>query len=184
MNCLNSVILNVKAGLGKIFLLSVCLLHFPCFGYAQNRESADSLVRLVEAVSAHLLEVDGVSYRKIIGPATFLHNNTYLKCDTAMWNVQTNIIDAIGNIEILQEDTRLTSDRIEYVVAEDLAKFRGGLVELMDREGNVLNTNYLNYNTRDSIATFFNGASMRGKDGNIIESDNGIYNSTAKMFSF
>ena len=130
------------------------------------------------------MEENGVSYRKVIGPATFLHNNTYLKCDTALWNVNTNIIDAVGNVEILQENTRLTSDRIEYVVAEDLAKFRGSLVELMDRDGNVLNTNYLNYNTRDSIATFFNGAAMRGKDGNIIESDNGVYNSAEKRFSF
>ncbi|MBQ5827361.1 MAG: hypothetical protein IIW47_01030, partial [Bacteroidales bacterium] len=176
--------MNVKAGLSKIFILVLGLLHFSFFGYAQKRESADSLVRLVEAVSAHLMEENGVSYRKVIGPATFLHNNTYLKCDTALWNVNTNIIDAVGNVEILQENTRLTSDRIEYVVAEDLAKFRGSLVELMDRDGNVLNTNYLNYNTRDSIATFFNGAAMRGKDGNIIESDNGVYNSAEKRFSF
>ena len=180
----NNAILNVKAGLSKTFIILIGLLHFSFLGYAQNRESADSLVRLVEAVSAHLIEEDGVSYRKVIGPATFLHNNTYLKCDTALWNVNTNIIDAIGNVEILQENTRLTSDRIEYVVVEDLAKFRGSLVELMDRDGNVLNTNYLNYNTRDSIATFFNGASMRGKDGNIIESVNGTYNSAEKRFSF
>ncbi len=184
MSFSNSVILNVKAGLSRTFLIIIGLLHFSFLGFAQNRESADSLVRLVEAVSAHLIEEDGNSFRKVIGPATFLHNNTYLKCDTALWNVNTNIIDAIGHIEILQENTRLTSDRIEYVVAEDLAKFRGSLVELMDRDGNVLNTNYLNYNTRDSIATFFNGASMRGKDGNIIESVNGTYNSAEKRFSF
>ena len=184
MNSLNNVTLNVKAGLSKTFIIIVGLLHFSFLGFTQNMESADSLVRLVEAVSAHLIEEDGVSYRKIIGPATFLHNNTYLKCDTALWNVNTNIIDAIGHIEILQENTRLTSDRIEYVIAEDLAKFRGSLVELMDRDGNVLNTNYLNYNTKDSIATFFNGAAMRGKDGNIIESVNGDYNSAEKRFSF
>lgn len=184
MSFSNSVILNVKAGLSRTFLIIIGLLHFSFLGFAQNRESADSLVRLVEAVSAHLIEEDGNSFRKVIGPATFLHNNTYLKCDTALWNVNTNIIDAMGHVEILQENTRLTSDRIEYVVAEDLAKFRGSLVELMDRDGNVLNTNYLNYNTRDSIATFFNGAAMRGKDGNIIESVNGTYNSAEKRFSF
>ena len=180
----NNAILNVKAGLSRFIFIITLILHFSVLSYAQNKESADSLVRLVEAVSAHLIEEDGVSYRKIIGPATFLHNNTYLKCDTALWNVNTNIIDAIGNVEILQENTSLTSDRIEYVIAEDLAKFRGSLVELMDRDGNVLNTNYLNYNTKDSVATFFSGASMRGKDGNIIESVNGTYDSKAKRFSF
>lgn len=153
-------------------------------GFAQNSASADSLVRLVEARSAHLIEVDGTSYRKIVGPATFLHNNTYLKCDTALWNVNTNIIDALGNVEILQENTRLTSDRIEYVADENLAKFRGSLVQLSDRDGNILNTNFLNYNTKDSIATFFNGAAMRNNDGSLIESIQGNYFSKEKLFVF
>ena len=174
----------MKAGLSRFIIIVITLLHFQIAGYAQNSASADSLVRLVEARSAHLIEVDGTSYRKIVGPATFLHNNTYLKCDTALWNVNTNIIDALGNVEILQENTRLTSDRIEYVADENLAKFRGSLVQLSDRDGNILNTNFLNYNTKDSIATFFNGAAMRNNDGSLIESIQGNYFSKEKLFVF
>ncbi len=159
-------------------------MHFQCPGFAQNAGGADSLVRLVEAQSAHLIEVNGVSLRKVIGPATFLHNNTYLKCDTALWNVNTNIIDAIGNVEILQENTSLTSDRIEYVASDNLAKFRGALVQLFDREGNILNTNYLDYNTKDSIATFYSGASLRSSDNKVIESINGMYYSKENLFTF
>ena len=142
------------------------------------------MVRLVEAASAHLIDVDGVQYRKIVGPATFLHNNTYLKCDTALWNVNTNIIDAIGRVEIFQESTCLKSDRLEYDANESLAKFRGNLVELYDKEGNILNTNFLNYNTKDSIATFFNGAALHNADGNLIESVEGMYFSKEKLFTF
>ncbi len=159
-------------------------MHFQLPGVAQGAGGADSLVRLVEAESAHLIEVDGVALRKVIGPATFLHNNTYLKCDTALWNVNTNIIDAIGNVEILQENTSLTSDRIEYVANDNLAKFRGALVQLFDREGNVLKTNYLDYNTKDSIATFFNGASLKSSDNKVIESINGMYYSKENLFTF
>lgn len=184
MTCSNNAILNVKAGLSKTIFILLFLLHFSVLGHSQNKESADSLVRLVEAVSAHLMEVDSVSYRKIIGPATFLHNNTYLKCDTALWNVSTNIIDAVGNVEIIQENTMLTSDSLKYDIPASLAMFRGSLVELYDKEGNILNTNYLNYNTRDSVATFYFGASMKSNDGKIIESDNGTYSSADKMFSF
>ena len=142
------------------------------------------MVRLVEATSAHLIDRDGVQYRKIVGPATFLHNNTYLKCDTALWNVNTNIIDAIGKVEIFQESTCLKSDRLEYDANESLAKFRGHLVELYDKEGNILNTNFLNYNTKDSIATFFNGAALHNVDGNLIESAEGMYFSKEKLFTF
>ncbi len=159
-------------------------MHFQFQGVAQGAGGADSLVRLVEAESAHLIEVNGVAMRKVIGPATFLHNNTYLKCDTALWNVNTNIIDAVGNVEIIQENTSLTSDRIEYVANDNLAKFRGALVQLFDREGNVLKTNYLDYNTEDSIATFFNGASLKSSDNKVIESINGMYYSKENLFTF
>ncbi len=159
-------------------------MHFQARANAQVSGGADSLVRLVEAVSAHLIEIDSVSYRKVVGPATFLHNNAYLKCDTALWNVNTNIIDAIGNVQILQENTTLTSDRIEYVANENLAKFRGSLVQLYDNQGNVLNTNFLNYNTKDSIATFFGGASLKDGEGKLIESINGMYYSAQKLFTF
>ncbi len=39
----------------------------------------------------------------MVGPAKFLHNNTYLLCDTALWNVTTNIIDAVGHVRIIQD---------------------------------------------------------------------------------
>ena len=159
-------------------------MHFQFLGSAQVTGGADSLVRLVQAESAHLIEVDGVALRKVVGPATFLHNNTYLKCDTALWNVNTNIIDAIGNVEILQENTSLTSDKIQYVADDNLAKFRGGLVQLFDKEGNILKTNYLDYNTKDSIATFFNGASLKSSDNKVIESINGMYYSKENLFTF
>ena len=180
----NNATLNVKAGSSKILLIIIGLMHFSVSGFSQNKESADSLVRLVEAVSAHLVEEDGVSYRKVIGPATFLHNNTYLKCDTAIWNVNENMINAFGNVEVIQQNTILTSDSIKYDIPANLAMFRGALVELYDKEGNILNTNFLNYNTRDSIATFYFGASMKSNDGKIMESDNGTYTAAEKKFSF
>lgn len=184
MTSSNNAILNVKAGLNRSIFILLCFMHFSVLGHTQNKESADSLIRLVEAVSAHLMEIDSVSYRKVIGPATFLHNNTYLKCDTALWNVNANIIDAVGNVEIIQENTMLTSDSLKYDIPANLAMFRGSLVELCDKEGNILNTNYLNYNTRDSIATFYFGASMKSNDGKIMESDNGTYTAAEKKFTF
>lgn len=184
MICSSNATLSVRVGLNRFIAILITIMHFSLVGFAQNKESADSLVRLVEAKSAHLIEIDSVSYRKIVGPATFLHNDTYLKCDTALWNVSTNIINALGNVQIIQENTFLTSDEIEYIVPENLAKFRGHLVQLFDKEGNILNTNYLDYNTKDSIATFERGGALRNNDGNVIESINGIYDSKAKLFTF
>lgn len=167
-------------------LAYICsLLLFSLAVSAQEKEPADSLIRLLHAEgSAELLEIDGQSYRKVVGPARFLHNNTYLLCDTALWNVDTKVIDAIGNVSIIQEGTVLESDKMVYLIDYDLAQFRGSLVELRDSDHNTLRTNHLDYNTKDSVAVFRQGGAMRDKDGQIIESTDGTYDSKIRKFTF
>ena len=163
----------------SVFLLTIIRLN------AQEKSSqVDSLVRLLSAQSMELIEKDGVDYRKVTGPARFLHNDTYLICDTALWNVNTNEIFAISNVKILQDQTVLTGDRLTYYVDRDLAEFRGSLLQLEDKDHNILRTEYLDYNTRDSVAVFFNGGSMKDKEGQIIESKSGTYDSKTKLFTF
>ena len=151
--------------------------------YAQQ-DQTDSLVVLISSKSAQMVDVEGASYRKVVGPARFLHNNTYLLCDTALWNVETRIIEAWGNVSILQEETVLTSEKLTYVIDDDLAQFRGTLVQLEDKDHNTLRTRYLDYNTKDSLAIFQHGGAMRDKDGQIIESQTGTYDSKVKRFTF
>ena len=141
-------------------------------------------VRLVSAKSAQLIDQNGQSYRKVVGPARFFHNNTWLLCDTALWNVNTNIIDAVGHVRIIQDRTKLTSATLQYVVDDNMAKFRGDLVQLEDDDKNTLRTRYLDYNTKDSVAIFQGGAAMRDKDGQVIESQYGTYDSKARLFVF
>lgn len=179
--------------LRKILVLIVmAVLVLPSAVNAQNRrpapkneEEKDSLVRLIKADSLMLFEQNGQSFRKTVGkPVRFFHNNTYLLCDTAIWNVDQQIINAYGKVQIIQDGTTLSSDRLTYYVDRDLAEFRGSIVKLEDKDKNTLKTMYLDYNTKDSVAVFRNGASMRDKDGQIIESLSGTYDSKAKTFIF
>lgn len=144
----------------------------------------DRLVRLMNAKSVRMMEIDGKSYRKAEGPARFLHNDTWLICDTALWNVDDRVIYAIGNVSIEQENTELTSDFLTYVIDSSVAQFRGALVELKDKDLNTLRTRNLDYYTDDSVAVFRSGASFRDKDGQLIESLDGRYDSRAKLFTF
>ena len=163
-------------------LVTILSLLYSIHIHAQ--EQKDSLVILMSATSAQMVDVEGASYRKIIGPARFLHNGTYLICDTAYWNVDSRFIEAWGNVRILQEETVLDSDKLTYLIDDDLAQFRGTLVQLQDKDHNILRTRHLDYNTKDSVAIFRNGASMRDKDGQIIESSDGTYDSKIKTFTF
>ena len=94
------------------------LLSLTAAFSALAQQADDSKVKLLSAQSAQLIDKDGESYRKVVGPARFFHNNTYLLCDTALWNVNTNIIDAIGHVRIIQDQTQLSSETLQYVVDE------------------------------------------------------------------
>ncbi len=168
-----------------VLLFIAAFLFSPgILAQGQTEEPEDSLVRLLSGKSAQLLEIDGMNYRKIVGPARFLHNNTYLLCDTALWNVDTRVIDAVGNVRIIQDQTELQSEKMKYYIDTDLAEFRGNVVQLQDKDNNTLRTRFLDYNTKDSVAVFFRGGAMRDKDGQIIESQTGTYDSKIKTFDF
>ena len=167
----------------KIISLALALLLCTGLSAQEKTEQKDSLVRLIKAKSLELIEKFGVNYRKTID-ATFFHNNTYFICDTALWNVDTRIINAWGNVRVVQEGTILTSDKMDYLIDQDLIQARGTLVQMEDKEHNTLRTHYLDYNTKDSLAYFSRGASMKDKDGQIIESSDGSYDAKLGYFQF
>lgn len=151
--------------------------------FAQSSSQTDSLVRLMSAKSLELIQQDGDDYRKAV-EATFLHNGTYLICDTALWDVSRKVIKCLGNVQLLQDETILTSEQLDYLIDDDLAQFRGQVVQLANKKNNILRTRNLDYNTRDSLAVFRGGAAMRDEDGQVIESDSGTYESAREYFTF
>lgn len=173
-----------------VFFLLLTSFFIRCGGgfltqvKAQFNSGRDSIVRLIDAKAAMLEEIDGSPYRMVKGPAKFLHNNTYLLCDSAVWNVNNNVINAIGHVQIIQQDTYLVSDKLTYYSLDNLAEFRGDIVRLYNKKGDQLKTRYLDYHTNDSTAVFYNGGAMRSKDGQIIEGSNGKYEAATRSFSF
>ena len=174
--------IQVHKRLTLLLVLAVLYAFIPVSA-RPKKEKADSLVRLMKAETLEQLVIHGQQYRKALN-STFLHNGTYLISDTALWNVDTKIINAKGHVKVIQDETILTSDKLDYFIDDNLIQFRGSLVQLENKKRNILRTRHLDYNTKDSIAIFANGASMRDADGQIIESMNGTYNSHSKHFIF
>ena len=117
-----------------LFLLVCCSLS------AQKRERRDSLVRLLGCDKLQQFEQHGAPYRKAEGHVRFEHNSTLLICDTAVWNVNAGIINAVGKVKIIQNRTVLSSDKLDYFIDENLAQFRGAVVQLQDKDKNTLRT--------------------------------------------
>ncbi len=167
----------------KIISLAIALLLCTGLSAQEKTEQKDSLVRLIKAKSLELIEKGGMSFRKTVD-ATFFHNNTYFICDTALWNVDSRVINAWGNVRVVQEGTILTSDKMDYIIDDDLIQARGTLVQLEDKDHNTLRTHFLDFNTKDSLAFFSRGAAMKDKDGQIIESLDGSYDAKLGFFQF
>ena len=163
-----------------LLLLLACGLPLS----AQKKSDKDSLFRLVQADRAEQYEQFGMQYRLVKGHARFLHNDTYLLCDSASWNVDARFIEAFGNVQLIQNKTMLKSEEMQYWIDESRAQFRGQIVELLDKDGNVLRTDRLTYSTKDSLATFEYGGALKDKDGNVIEGRKGTYDGKEGMFSF
>lgn len=178
---------KVISRLAAVLLAALSLALFaqkpPKKATRTQKEDEDNLVYLLKATSLEQYQIFGEQHRKALG-ATFLHNGMYLISDTADWNVDTKLILAKGHVKVIQGDTRLTSERLTYVIDENLALFSGVLVQLENKRKNLLRTQHLDYNTRDSVAVFSKGASMRDEDGQIIESTDGTYDSKTEFFTF
>lgn len=172
----------------RILLFLVCITGLTTASHRLPGQSADqerpedNKVHLISAQMAEMYELFGVSYRKVTGPARFLHNDTFILCDTAIWNTQQNVIHAVGNVQVIQEGTRLTGETIHYLGDLNTAEVRGRVVELIDKDENRLRTQYLNFNTKDSIGYFFHGGSIVDKEGTLLESRRGYYYSKEKLF--
>ena len=167
-----------------VTVLSAAVLLTCTLASGNRGRKEDSYVRLVSADEARQYVQWGTNYRKVKGDARFFHNNTYLLCDSALWNVDSRYIEAYGNVRIIQDRTQLRSDNLYYDIDENTARFSGGVVELEDKDGNRLRTRRLEYNTRDSVATFFNGAALMSQDGKVIESLKGNYDAKVSTFTF
>lgn len=170
-----------------LLLVCICPAQAQSRTQTQNRNNppkSDSVISLLNAEWAKLVKMGFSNYRLIKGPAAFYHNGAYLFCDSAAWNIDKEVIKAYGKVRLVQDNTVLRSDSLTYLIQEDLAQFRGPLVEVFDNEGDTLRTNNLDYNTKDSLAIFRNGGAMKDKEGNVIEGRTGIYTSAHKTFTF
>ena len=151
----------------------------------RKRNDKDSLLTLLSAEYARVFERPGKrEYREVKGPATFLHNGAYMFCDSAIWNVSFNQIEAYDNVRLVQNKTVITSDNVIYYADDNVARFRGDVVEVRDKDKNTLRTRYLDYNTEDSTAKFTFGGAMRTSKGEVIESDRGTYDAKTGICRF
>lgn len=175
---MNIAKIKYKSSLSRFSVFICFLIILPSTLSSQKSKK----IRLVQAESMQFDKRFGKNVKRLIGNVIFEHDSTYLLCDSAYLNDETNNLDAFGHVRIKVSDTlNIYSDILNYDGNQRIAYLNEN-VRLVDNN-TVLTTNHLVYYRTTKIAHYFDG-------GKIVETENnltskiGYYYTNSKEFFF
>lgn len=134
---------------------------------------ADSLV---------VINQPGMVVRKLFNNVRFRHKGVLMYCNLAIQYVNTNVIEAYGNVRIIQGDTiSVRSDTMFYYGNTRLANMRGRVI-LKDRKM-TLSTSQLDYDMALGQAHYPKPGRIVDQE-NVLTSKEGYYDTHTKQFTF
>lgn len=115
--------------------------------------------------------------RQCRGKVHLSQGNVSVKCDYALWNINSNSIEMSGNVVILQGTMTLSMPSGSYDGGSKLARGRGG-VKVLDR-GRTVKALYGDYSTESYLARFYGNVSVED-DSTLIHADSAHYERTTR----
>jgi lipopolysaccharide export system protein LptA len=169
-------------------LISVAiLLVFSLNLYSQEVEVKTSGKRRIDLNHADEDNIErdketGRDWHRLIGKVDLTHNDISMKCDSAHFYPDKNLVIAFSKIHINQADTLdIFGNYLHYDGATGIAIMNDN-VELIDKETHLL-TNSIHYDVNKRIAQYTDsGRITNGK--NTLTSKIGIFYVTKKLFHF
>ena len=158
-----------------LFLISL-LLSFNV--YSQK-------VQQIEIIQANSLEgskVNGEDVRRLVGDVIFKQETTMLYCDSALFFVVSNSIEAYGHVRVEGPTAKLSGDVLHYEGNTKKAVITGKIVRMTDGKA-VLTTDRLNYDLASDVGEFTTGGKVEDKE-NVLTSQHGYYYSNDKTVFF
>ncbi|AQG79984.1 OstA-like protein [Spirosoma montaniterrae] len=144
--------------------------------------AADKVELLSGADSLVGITVPGQVVRKIYNNVRFRQKGVLMFCDLAIQNVTTNVIEAYGNVRLVQGDTiSVRSDTMFYYGNTRQANLRGR-VTMRDRKM-TLTTSQLDYDMLSGMAYYPKPGRIVDKE-NVLTSREGYYDTRIKQFIF
>jgi lipopolysaccharide export system protein LptA len=130
-----------------------------------------------------LTQPDGTELRRVVGHVQFRHKGTLMFCNLAIQNSVQNILEAYGNVRIVQGDTvTITGDTLLYYGNTRFAKVSGKTVVLKDKK-RTLTTTRLEYDMNSGIAYYPNNGKTVDAE-NTLTSKQGYYDTRTKQFTY
>jgi lipopolysaccharide export system protein LptA len=149
--------------------------------------SPQEKLRRIEILNANRFEqfsdtTTNILIRKLVGNVRLRHKSTLMNSDSALLYVQTNYVEAGGNIFIKNGDTMtIRGQKLKYFGDQQYAIIEENVV-LKDGK-TMLTTNTLDYQLNTDIGTFTNQGKVT-KDSITITSNQGIYDKNKQEIFF
>lgn len=150
--------------------------------YSQVDAQQRKEIVIEQANQMRNLKIDGQEIRRLIGDVIIRHDDVTMKCDSAYEYVGTNHFDAFSRVVIIQENTTLYGDTLRFNGNTKTGKVRGDTVKLVDEEATLI-TQFLDFNTQQNSAFFYNGGIITTSDSHF-SSQRGYFYSNQDRYVF
>lgn len=139
-------------------------------------------VQILNADSLEVNQVPGSATRRLVGHVRLQHKGALMFCDLAIQNATANVVEAYGNVRILQGDTITVKGDTMYYYGNTRSSTLLNRVSLRDTKM-TLTTSRLDYDMANGIAHYPNKGRIVDKD-NVLTSEEGYYDTRFKQFTF
>ncbi|MBQ9312303.1 MAG: hypothetical protein IJ213_04575 [Bacteroidales bacterium] len=118
----------------------------------------------------------------LIDNVVFVHNGMTMYCDSAIYNKKDNYFFAYKNIVMVDKQTTLSGDELQYYGNEKIGYLSGKEVVLEDDDVTML-TDYLLLDRNDNTVRYLTGATIWNSE-DTLKSNEGVYYIDDKLFYF
>lgn len=139
-------------------------------------------VQILNADTLDVSQVPGNATRRLVGNVRLKHKGALMFCDLAIQNASANVVEAYGNVRILQGDTITVKGDTMYYYGNTRSSTLLNRVSLRDTKM-TLTTSRLDYDMANGIAHYPNKGRIVDKE-NVLTSDEGYYDTRFKQFTF
>ena len=102
---------------------------------------------------------DGQKIRRLIGNVVFVQETSTMYCDSSLYYVDENVMEAFGKVRIVDDSVTITSKKLIYNGEDRTAKLRENVVYTKGEDR--LTTDFLDYNMDTEIGNYFNGGKLQ-----------------------
>lgn len=162
------------------FIILITLFILP-FSTVNAREIEIQDKKKIEIIHTDLMVNQG-EMRRLLGNVKFMHNETYMTCDSAHFFPLKNLIEAYSKVHIYKGDTvHLYGEYLLYDSDTEFALVKDSVI-LIDNE-TTLYTDQIEYDMINETAIYTTGGRIINQD-NVLTSIIGIYYTETEIFNF